>query len=116
MSTKDTVVAYFEAWTSGDIETALKYVAPDVVVVGPAGRLDGAAAFGQFCGNFAARLTGIRLLKLLADDEGAVLFYETATDASASALAAEYLTVKDGLVTEARYAFDRLPFAQLAQG
>ncbi len=45
-----------------------------------------------------------------------MLFYETATDASASALAAEYLTVKDGVITEARYAFDRLPFAQLAQG
>ncbi len=62
MSTKDIVTAYFEAWTTGDIPTALKYVAPDVVVVGPAGRLDGADAFAQFCGNFAARLTGIRLL------------------------------------------------------
>ncbi len=109
-----TATAFFEAWTTGDLDTALSHVAPDVVVHGPAGQVQGAAPFREFVGNFAARLTGIRLLKIVEDEEGAVLFYETATDASPSALAAEYLTIENSLITVARYAFDRLPFAQAA--
>ncbi len=108
----DVVKSYFEAWTTGDLDTALKYVAPDVVVHGPAGRIDGAEGFRKFAGGFASRLTGIRLLKMLSDDDGAVLFYETDTDASQGALAAEYLTLKGGVIVEARYAFDRLPFGR----
>ncbi|GAB3280963.1 nuclear transport factor 2 family protein [Kineosporia babensis] len=113
--TESTATAYFEAWTTGDVDTALKYVAPDVLALTPNGRIEGAEAFRGFVGNFTSRITRIELLKLVADDESAVLFYESDTDASQGALAAEYLTVQDGLITVARYAFDRLPFVQAAQ-
>jgi ketosteroid isomerase-like protein len=106
----DVVNTYFEAWTTGDLETAMKCVAPDVVAHGPAGKIEGAEGFRAFVGNFAGRLTGVRLLRALSDAEGAVLFYETDTDVAQGALAAESLTVRDGLIVEAWYAFDRLPF------
>ena len=53
----ETALAYHRAWTGGDFERAMSYVADDIVCLAPAGRLDGAAAFRGFMGPFTQILT-----------------------------------------------------------
>jgi hypothetical protein len=64
---------------------------------------------------FANMLTSSELLAAYGDEKSALIFYDTANPAVASAPAAEYLQVQDGRITALRIVFDRLPFA-LARG
>jgi hypothetical protein len=57
-----TALAYHRAWTGGDFERAMSYVADDIVCLAPAGRLDGAAAFRGFMGPFTQILTSSKLI------------------------------------------------------
>ena len=112
---KQIALAYYLAWTSHDMDAAMKYVAEDVVCDAPPGRLTGAAALRGFMGPFANTLTSSELLAAYGDESSAVLVYDTANPAVTSAPAAELYQVRDGHITALRIVFDRLPFA-LARG
>jgi ketosteroid isomerase-like protein len=43
-------LAYHRAWTSHDLDTAMNYIADDIVCDAPAGRLLGAEAYRGFMG------------------------------------------------------------------
>ena len=43
-------MAYYNAWTSKDIDLAMSYLADDIVCDAPAGRIDGVAAYREFLG------------------------------------------------------------------
>ena len=105
-----TALAYHQAWTSGDFEQAMTYVADDIVCQAPAGRLDGAEAFRGFMGPFVRILTSSNLIAAFGDDERAVLMYDTDTVPVKDAPGAECVTVNDGKITHMRIIFDRLPF------
>lgn len=111
----DVALAYHHAWTSGDIEVAMEYVVDDVVCDAPPGRLTGVSALRAFMAPFAATLTASRLLASHGDDAEALIMYDAASPAVASAPAAEQYNVVDGRITAIRIIFDRLPFA-LARG
>lgn len=111
----DVALAYHRAWTAQDMDTAMSHVAPDIVFDTPAGTLTGAAALRQFMGPFAASLTSSRLLAAHGSEQDALIIYDTATRAVASAPAAELYQVRSGRITSGRIIFDRLPFA-LARG
>lgn len=104
--------AYFAAWTAGNLDAAMAYVSPDVVVVAPPGRLEGAERLRAFMEPFARTVLSSAILSAFGDDEVAVLYYDTSTVLVASAPGAERHTVVDGLITEVRIVFDRLPFEQ----
>jgi hypothetical protein len=53
-----TALAYYQAWTSHDLDKAMSYIAADVVLDSPAGRLEGAEAYRGFIGPFLQILTG----------------------------------------------------------
>lgn len=106
-----TALAYHQAWTSGDFELAMSYVASDVVCHAPSGRLDGAEAFRGFMGSFAQILTRSRLVAAFGDDKTALVMYDTDTVPVKDAPGAEWLTVTDGKIRRIRIIFDRLPFA-----
>ncbi len=112
---KQIALAYHRAWTSGDMDAAMQYVAEDVVCDAPPGRLTGAAALRGFMGPFADMLTSSELLAAYGDEVSAVVIYDTENPAVASAPAAELHQVRDGRITAVRIVFDRLPFA-LARG
>jgi hypothetical protein len=112
---KEVALAYHRAWTSHDMDAAMTYVADDVVCDAPPGRLTGAAALRAFMGPFANTLTSSQLLAAYGDEGSAVVMYDTANTAVASAPAAELYHVRDGHITALRIIFDRLPFA-LARG
>jgi len=106
----ETALAYHRTWTNGDFDGAMTYIAADIVCVGPAGRLEGAAAFRGFMGPFARMLTRSELLASFGDDTTALLMYDTDTVPVNGAPAAELLTVVDGRITHLRIIFDRTPF------
>ncbi len=106
----DVALAYHRAWTGGDFERAMTYVAADIECQAPAGRLEGAEAFRGFMGPFAKILTRSELIAAFGDERTAVLMYDTDTVPVPDAPGAECLTVADGKITQLRIIFDRLPF------
>lgn len=106
----DTALAYHRAWTGGDFEEAMTYVADDIVCMAPTGQLAGAAAFRRFMEPFAQMLTSSELLAAFGDDTTAVLMYDTNTTLVADAPGAEWLEVVDGRILQMRIVFDRAPF------
>lgn len=106
----NTVQLYHQAWTSGDVEGAMRLVADDIVCCAPGGDLLGKDAHSEFIAGFAPALTGLTDIGMLADDDHVALFYRPHTAAATTAVAAEYFTVRDGKITESVLVFDRLSF------
>ena len=105
-------LAYHEAWTSGDLERAMRHVADDVVSAAPAGRIEGAEAYRAFMGPFVQMLRRAELIAAFGDDETALVMYDTETLLVPSAPGAECVTVQDGKITRSRFLFDRAPFQE----
>jgi SnoaL-like domain len=112
----DTALAYHRAWTTGDFELAMTYVADDIICLAPAGRLDGAEAFRAFMGPFARLLIRAELLAAFGDETTAMLMYDTETVPVSTAPAAELVKVVDGRIVELRIIFDRAPFDAARRG
>ncbi len=55
----DTVLAYHRAWTSGDIDRAMTYVADDIVCHAPGDDLTGKGPYRGYLAGFAPNLTGL---------------------------------------------------------
>jgi ketosteroid isomerase-like protein len=104
-------LAYYEAWTTKDLERAMTYVDDSIVCDAPAGRIEGAAAYREFMGPFVAILKRAELWAAFGDEETALLMYDTRTVPVASAPGAECVTVRDGKIVRSRFIFDRAPFA-----
>jgi ketosteroid isomerase-like protein len=103
-------LAYYQAWTSQDLEEAMSYIADDIVCDAPAGRLEGVAAYREFTGPFVQILIGSELVAAFGDDEKAVVMYDTETVPVKSAPGAECVTVQHGKITDSLFVFDRAPF------
>lgn len=103
-------LAYHRAWTGGDFERAMTYIADDIVCLAPAGRLDGTEAFRGFMGPFARLLTGSSLLAAFGDEQAAVVMYDADTVPVQDAPGAECVTVEERRITHMRIIFDRAPF------
>lgn len=103
-------LAYYEAWTSRDIDRAMGYVAEDIVCEAPAGRIEGAEAYRAFMAPFVQILTRAELLAAFGDEETAVVVYDTETLPVKRAPGAECVTVRDGKITHSWFIFDRAPF------
>jgi ketosteroid isomerase-like protein len=106
----ETALAYYRAWTRGDFERAMTYIAEDIVCQAPAGRIEGAEAFRGFMGPFAKILTRSELIAAFGDETKAVLMYDADTVPVKDAPGAECLTVRNGKISHLRIIFDRLPF------
>ncbi|MGK5685328.1 nuclear transport factor 2 family protein [Actinoplanes sp. URMC 104] len=106
----ETALAYHRAWTGGDLDRAMTYVADDIVCDAPAGRIEGVAAYRAFLGPFAGMLRSATLLAAFGDDETALVMYDTETTLVPSAPGAECVTVRAGRIVHSRFLFDRVPF------
>ncbi|AXK45869.1 nuclear transport factor 2 family protein [Brachybacterium saurashtrense] len=109
--TLDLVTAYHLAWTSGDIEAAMRLVDDDIVCRAPGVDLHGEGAYAQFLGGFAPMLTGIGDIAEFAGGEQVTLFYYPQTAATTTTPAAELFTVRDARIAESVLIFDRLSYA-----
>ena len=99
---------YHRAWTSGNIEQAMSYVADDITCRAPGVDLNGKDSYRAFIGGFAPMLTGIGDIAEFTDGDRVALFYYPQTAATTTAPAAELFTVRDGKIAESILFFDRL--------
>jgi ketosteroid isomerase-like protein len=107
--------AYYEAWTSKDLDRAMTFIAEDIVCQAPAGRIEGAEAYRAFMAPFVQILRGSSLIAAFGDADRALVMYDTETVPVPSAPAAECVTVRNGKITHSWFIFDRAPF-QAARG
>lgn len=107
--------AYAQAWTSGDVDKAMRYLADDIVCDAPAGRVEGVAAYRPFTQEFVDVLTSATITKVLADDTSAAIVYSFDTQWVKDFRCMEYMTVEDGKIKHILTVFDRLPAAEAAR-
>lgn len=103
-------LAYYEAWTSKDLERAMNYISDGIVCEAPAGRLEGAEAYRAFMGPFVQILKSSSMIAAFGDERTALVMYDTETIPVKSAPGAECVTVEDGKIIHSRFVFDREPF------
>jgi ketosteroid isomerase-like protein len=103
---------YVRAWIAGDVEKALSLVADDVVCQAPTGLVEGLAAYRQFLEPFATALLGGKVINVLGDDTHAAAVYSLETPFAKDFRGMEYLTVRNGKITNAITVFDRAPLIQ----
>ena len=104
---------YARAWTSRDIDTAMSYIADDIVCEAPAGTIEGKAAYREFTETFVTRLlvTG-RVTAVLSGDNSASVLYTNDTKVLSGMRAIDYATIENGKITHLITVFDRLPFGR----
>ena len=110
------VQEYHQAWTGGDVDRAMAYVAADVACRAPGQDLSGIEAYRAFLAGFAPMLTGIGDIAAFAEGERVALFYYPRTAVTSTAPAAECFTVRDGQIVENVLVFDRLSYAPPGAG
>lgn len=116
MTAYDIVKNYHQAWTTGDIETAMSYISDDIICRAPGVDLDGKKAYQDFIAGFAPNLTGIGDIAEFTDHDHVALFYYPLTATTSTAPAAECFTVRDGKIIETVLIFDRLSYSSPGQG
>lgn len=109
-SPHDIAQKYHLAWTSGDVDTAMDYVADDIVCRAPGVDLEGKDAYREFIGAFVPMLTGIGDIAEFADGSRVALFYYPQTAATSTTPAAELFTVDGGKIAQSVLIFDRLSY------
>lgn len=109
-SAQNVVSRYHHAWTSGDIDGAMDLIDEDIACRAPGVDLDGKEAYQSFIAGFAPTLTGITDIAEFADSDRVALFCYPETAATTTAPAAEFFTVRDGLISESVLIFDRLSY------
>lgn len=111
----DVAMAYYQSWTSGDLDRAMTYVADDVVCEAPSGQVVGAEAYREFLAGFVPTVTGSKLIAAFGDDQTAVMIYDVHTRLVEHAPTGECFTVRDGKIVHSWLIFDRVPFAAARQ-
>ena len=109
------VQKYHRAWTSGDVDAAMEFVADRFVCRAPGQDFESKDAYRQFIAGFAPRLTGIEEIAEFADGQRVALFYYPQTAATSTTPAAEFFTVENGQIAESVLIFDRLSYAPPTQ-
>ncbi len=108
--TLELALAYYHAWTHKDLDTAMSYIAEDIVCDAPAGRIHGAEAYRAFMAPFIQSVVTSSMIAAFADEQTALMMYDTETIPVKNAPGAECLTVRDGKIVHSRFIFDRAPF------
>lgn len=85
MTALDTVLAYYQAWTSHDFDLAMTCIADDITCHAPAGPIVGAEAFRAFMEPFSQILRSSELHAAFGDETTALLMYGTSTHPVADA-------------------------------
>jgi ketosteroid isomerase-like protein len=105
--TRDTVRAYHEAWTAGDIEAAGRHLADDFNTRAPVGTYDTKDEYLVGLKRFRGLVTGLDLISELYGDGEATLIYDVHTDTPAGTLpTAEHFEVAGDKIASTMLIFD----------
>ena len=103
--------AYHEAWTGGDLDKAMSFMADDVVVHTPGKELNCKEEYRAYLGGFMKVMEGHTPHAAFGDDSTAVLYYFPHTPSTRSAPVSECFLVESGVIKESHLVFDRLSYA-----
>ena len=119
MTTTDALAVverYHEAWTSGDIDRAMAFLAESVACYAPDPEVTTKDQWRDYLSGFVPMLTGAPELTRMSDGNRVSLWYFPQTEVTTTTLASELFTVEDGRIVEIRLAFDRLGYMPRQDG
>jgi ketosteroid isomerase-like protein len=109
--------AYYTAWTTGDFDEMMKWVADDVVCETPSGLLAGARSFRNFWADFVTRtLKRVELIALYGDIDSAVILYSCDLACADDQRVAEWISMRDGRIAHSLMIYDRAGVASVLRG
>ncbi len=114
--TLQAVNGFFEAWAAKDIERTMSYVADDIVVDSPNGRVEGKDAYRESMQAWFGLFVRAEAIDTFADGDRAVMVYDSETRLVRSVPAVEYFVIEDGKISYKRLIFDRAPFIEASKG
>ena len=114
----DLVTAYQDAWTSGDLDTAATYLAPDFRFEGAGSSFTSVDEFLPFLARFGGRIgRGWRQVAAFGDGDEALVMYELRGPAGqALPLTVDHFVVRDGKIAAETLVFDTAAFGQAMAG
>ena len=114
----DVVTAYQDAWTSGNLETAATYLAPDFRFESPGASFSSAEQFLPFLARFAGRIgRGWRQVAAFGEGDELLVMYELrGADGGPLPLTVDHFVVRDGLLAAETLVFDTASFGQAMAG
>ena len=114
ISAQQVAEGYANAWTSGDIDTAMSYLADDIVREAPAGTIEGKPAYREFTTTFVSRPSSSPAASPRSSPATAApqILYTNDTKVVQGMRAMDYATVENGKITRLVTVFDRLPFGR----
>jgi hypothetical protein len=117
-NTLDLVTAYQDAWTSGDLDTAATYLAPDFAFEGAGATFSSSADFLPFRARFGSRIgPGWRQVAAFADDTEALVMYELrGPSGQPLPLTVDHFVVREGKLAAETLVFDTAAFTQAMAG
>ena len=101
---------YHDAWTSGDVDSAMSLVADSAAFFAPDPEVSTKEQWRNYLRNFVPMLTGAPELTRMTDEHRVALWYFPQTATTTTTLASELFTVEDGRIVEIRLAFDRMGY------
>ena len=107
-------MAYFNAWTSHDVDEAYAQLAEDVYVQGPTGGARSAVEFRPGLEAFAAMTKRAQVLSFVVEGENAALFYEAELPPPVGVLRiGSFFKVTKGKISNYEILFDATEFRKL---
>ena len=117
MDSKQVVINYHNAWTSGNVEAARVYLADDLDFQGSIDTFSKADGFIVALTMFQKMLRRVNLIYSFYSENGAALLYDCDTMSPAGVLrTAEFFTVRDGKIKSIRLVFDATELRKLIAG
>ncbi|MCX7145453.1 MAG: nuclear transport factor 2 family protein [Sulfuritalea sp.] len=107
VTARDTVRAYYESWTRGDMAKARSHLADNLDFQGPIDRFGSADAFVAALTGFAGMLIRTELIQEFYADNEAALLYDCVTASPAGTLrTAEFFRLEGARIVQIRLVFD----------
>ncbi len=99
-------LAYFNAWTTGDIAKAGEYLTNDITFEMPINEYHTKEAFMHAVAFTAQHASGIKMLASLGNEHEAILLYEFVFAPVGQLIIAEHFKVKDNKINFIRHVHD----------
>ncbi len=114
LTVRNTVRAYYESWTKGDISRARTYLADGLDFQGPIDRFRSADEYSTALAGFAGMLARAELLQEFYSVDEAALLYDCVTASPAGTIrTAEFFNLQGGKIARIRLVFDATELRKL---
>jgi hypothetical protein len=100
---------YHDGWSSGNYDQAVNLLAPTLTVEVPINDYPTAESFAQALRGFGALVSRVALLAELANDNEAMLLYDTEINGLGQLRVAEHFTVTEDKIVRLRQIHDTAP-------